>query len=267
MRYFRTGAKLAAALARTLVYAVLSLSVLAVLAIVVLPRISGIRFAAVLSGSMQPEVATGDLIVAWPVDPTQIELGDVILFRSPSDPGAKVAHRVVEIDADGSSLAFVTKGDANQSRDRLPVPAGRVLGRVQFHLPLLGHVIRQMNEPLMFLLALGVPGAFIIAGEMWNIVRALKGDRSREPGIDLTRGHASEAPERPPVPARAMAGRFWFHAALLRHVIRQITRLMALLIVLAVPVTFIIAGAAWGIVRALKPDNSRELGAEPGSDQ
>jgi len=177
MRYLRVAARSIAAFARGLAYAVLCLTVLAVLAIVLVPRLSGVRFGTVLSDSMRPGMTTGDMIIVRSVEPAQIEVGDVILFRSAADPGARVAHRVVEIVDSGGTPAFVTKGDANQVADRSPVPAARVLGEVQFHLPLLGYLTREMNEPLVFLLALAVPGAFVIASEAWNIVGALRRER------------------------------------------------------------------------------------------
>jgi signal peptidase len=148
--------------------------------------VTGVRIATVLSDSMQPEMSTGDMIVVRPVDASQIKVGDVILFRSPADPSARIAHRVVQI-AGGSSPAFVTKGDANEAADHSPVPADRVLGRVQFHLPLLGHAIREMKEPLVFLLILAVPGSFIIVSEVWNMVRALKREKSADLEADVGR--------------------------------------------------------------------------------
>jgi signal peptidase len=187
MRYLKAAARFTASVARGLIYTALCLSVLAVLAVAMVPRVTGVRIANVLSNSMQPEMSTGDMIVVRPVDASQIKVGDVILFRSPADPQARIAHRVVEIASSSSGLAFVTKGDANKVADRAPVPADRVLGRVQFHLPVLGYVTREMKEPLVFLLALSVPASLIIAGEVWRIVGALKRDESRDVGTEAGR--------------------------------------------------------------------------------
>ena len=187
MRHLKAAARFIASFARGLAYAGLCLSVLAVLAVAMAPRVTGVRIATVLSDSMQPEMSTGDMIVVRPVDASQIKVGDVILFRSPADPEARIAHRVVDIASSSSGLAFVTKGDANQVADHAPVPADRVLGRVQFHVPLLGHAIREMKEPLVFLLILAVPGSFIIVSEVWNMVRALKREKSADLEADVGR--------------------------------------------------------------------------------
>jgi signal peptidase len=184
------AAGLAVAFVRGLAYALLCLSLLAVLAVVLAPQVAGVRFATILSNSMRPSMTKGDMIVVRSVDPQHIEAGDIILFRSGADPNATIAHRVVEIvgNDSGRGPAFVTKGDANEVEDRGVVSASRVLGKVQYHVALLGHVTREMREPRVFLLALAVPGSLIVGGELWNIFRALRrgksGQLSARPGRD-----------------------------------------------------------------------------------
>lgn len=187
MRYVRLAARITSGLVKALVYAALCLAVLAMLAVAMAPQVSGVRFATILSDSMRPSMTTGDMIVVRPVDPRQIEAGDVILFHTPTDPSTTIAHRVVEIVDSGSGPAFVTKGDANKVEDHGAVPSSRVLGKVQFRVPLLGYVTREMREPLVFVLVLAVPGSLLIASEVWNIVRALKRGRSKELGAGLRR--------------------------------------------------------------------------------
>ncbi len=187
MRYVRVVGKLIAALAGGLAYAVLCLAVLAVLAVVLAPQLSGVRFASVLSDSMRPSLTTGDMMVVRSVDPERIKAGDVILFRSGADPNTTIAHRVVEIVDGSGGPAFVTKGDANEVEDRGAVSASRVQGKVEYHLPMLGYVTREMREPLFFLLALAVPGSLIIASEVWNIVRVLRKGKSEQLGARLGR--------------------------------------------------------------------------------
>ena len=187
MRYVRVAAGLTAALARGLAYAVLCLSLLVMVAVVLAPQVSGVRFATVLSDSMRPSMTTGDMMVVRSVDPGRIKAGDVILFRTGADSSVTVAHRVVEIVNGGGSPAFVTKGDANEVEDRGAVSASRVQGKVQYHVPLLGYVTREMREPLVFLLALAVPGSLIIASEVWNIVRVLRKGKSEQLGARMGR--------------------------------------------------------------------------------
>jgi len=157
----------------------LLLGVLAlVLVIVLVPRLAGVQFVTVLSGSMSPTFDRGAVLVVRPVDPASIQVDDVIVFRQAYDPDSTVAHRVMAVTGDGSSASFETKGDANEVSDRDPVLAADVVGKVQFHVPLLGYVARHLRTPLVFLLVVGIPGGLIISQELWNIARVLRRERS-----------------------------------------------------------------------------------------
>lgn len=78
------------------------------------PDFLGYKPFIVLSGSMEPAIMAGDLILTKGVDPYDIQVGDVISFRVKDD--VVVSHRVVEIANDGG-LSFLTKGDANVGMD------------------------------------------------------------------------------------------------------------------------------------------------------
>jgi signal peptidase I len=283
MSYLKAAARISTALVKGLACAILCLLLLAAVAIVAAPRVSGVRFAAVLSDSMRPAMSRGDMVVVWPVEPSQIEVGDIILFRAPADPSARIAHRVVQI-APGSNLAFLTKGDANEAVDRSPVPADDVLGKVRFHLPLLGHVTRQMNEPLVFLLVLAVPGGFIIAGEVWNIVGELR--RRKRPaasGWGTGRGPAAVVAGpvvHPTAGERALTFRLggdpfgfldspesaqdqpWPDMPHLGSVSEYARQPHGLLLLAGVPGSLIVAGGVWSILRARKGRKSNGFAPE-----
>lgn len=59
---------------------------------------------AVVSGSMEPEIRRGDMIIT--ISPKDLRIGDIIMFNVPTQP-VPVVHRVSEVYADGSVL---TKG-------------------------------------------------------------------------------------------------------------------------------------------------------------
>ena len=61
-------------------------------------------------------------------------MGDIILFSRGDD---LIVHRIVAITDDGS---YVTQGDANPSRDPLPVPPSKVYGKVVLVIPYIGAV-------------------------------------------------------------------------------------------------------------------------------
>ena len=79
------------------------------------PYLFGERSLTVLSGSMEPQLHVGDVVVVDQVPPLDVRVGDIVTFRDPEDASRLITHRVREIDVNGSDVAFVTKGDANTS--------------------------------------------------------------------------------------------------------------------------------------------------------
>ena len=74
----------------------------------------------VTAGSMSPSLMEGDLVSWIPADINDVEVGDVIVFKSWLNwPGEKlIIHRVVEVKEVWGEPAFLTKGDANDWTDQ-----------------------------------------------------------------------------------------------------------------------------------------------------
>jgi signal peptidase I len=97
------------------------------LAVTLIPMLFGWRPYVIQSGSMQPRIKVGDIVLASPNhDPKQL-LGHITVFQDPDFPGTDrmKTHRVIQIAKDG---LLVTKGDANQSADSVHVPVTQVAG-------------------------------------------------------------------------------------------------------------------------------------------
>ena len=91
---------------------------------------------AIATGSMEPDIQVGDVVIVGPVDVSKLEIGDIIQYQS---DGYTVVHRIAGIvkDADGVSM-FVTKGDHNNTEDKEPVYGTNIIGKVLFTIPKLG---------------------------------------------------------------------------------------------------------------------------------
>ena len=110
-------------------------------------QLFGYRVLTVSSGSMEPALAKGDVIVTRPVEGSSIKQGDIILYRQTKN--ASVIHRVAAIHTfvlnltdsktgetdTATSYEFVTRGDANPAADIAPVPDRAVQGELWFELP------------------------------------------------------------------------------------------------------------------------------------
>jgi signal peptidase len=99
------------------------------------PRLVGFEGHVVVSGSMAPQLAEGDVVLTRPVAVPDLESGQILLFPDPSGADRLVVHRLVSFDEHG---ALVTRGDANQSNDTTHVPAASVIGQVQLRVPYIG---------------------------------------------------------------------------------------------------------------------------------
>jgi signal peptidase len=114
-------------------------SIIAILVVVmfILPIAVGIRPFIVLSGSMEPDIKTGSIVyINTNISSYEIVKDDIIGFRLNNQT---VTHRVVEVNKEDQS--FITKGDANDERDAVPVTFTNYLGKTIFTIPFIGKII------------------------------------------------------------------------------------------------------------------------------
>lgn len=110
-----------------------ALLLLAVVAIVV-ARLAGVQFRAVISGSMEPEIPVGALVVGVPTKFENIREGDDIIFQLSN--GKVVTHRVIEKNSE--KQVVITQGIANNTADG-EIAAADILGVVRFHANYIGY--------------------------------------------------------------------------------------------------------------------------------
>ena len=89
------------------------------------PDFMGYKPFIVLSGSMEPSIMTGDMVFVRETDENNLQVGDVIAYRS---GGAVITHRIVEVTTEGGEKRYITQGDANDSPDQNSVKPAEVEG-------------------------------------------------------------------------------------------------------------------------------------------
>jgi len=102
---------------------------------------------AVVSGSMEPTLNIGELVVIRKINPDLIKVGDIVVYHDPYN-NLRVVHRVVEIEHIGGKRYFITKGDNNltnplpdQDVGIAPLLVGKdIRGKVILKIPKLGLV-------------------------------------------------------------------------------------------------------------------------------
>lgn len=136
------GRAVTAALARAALRALALPAIVAVL-LVGAPRVLGWQAHALGSGSMQPAIAAGSVVVLRPVAAEDLIVGEVVGVRT--EDGVLV-HRVVAIEADGS---LALKGDANEVVDARTWPRTSVIGSVAYAVPLAGFAALVLQDPVL----------------------------------------------------------------------------------------------------------------------
>lgn len=108
--------------------------------------LSGAKGYAVTSDSMKDTLSRGDVVFVKPVTFDELQVGDVITVTS-SDGERFFTHRVVEINK--TDRTVTTRGDANGANDPMPTEEERIVGRMWYSVPLLGHLsgILHLNIP------------------------------------------------------------------------------------------------------------------------
>lgn len=139
----------------SLLSTLLLITLLLAAGVLILPPLAGCKNMAVLSGSMEPDIGVGAMVVARPVDEASLEVGDVITYKLTGN--TLVTHRIIEMDTEKKQV--ITKGDANEVADGAPVAFDRIVGKVLFHVPLLGYVSVYIKTPLGIA---GICGALIV---------------------------------------------------------------------------------------------------------
>jgi signal peptidase len=150
---------------------VLLIAVVAPFAVFAAPEVVGADESfVVLTGSMTPAIAPGDVVIVAERDPTAIAEGDVITFvRGTSD--VPVTHRVIGVAGEAGAPAFETMGDANEGPDPGLVPAGNLVGVVTLTIPWIGYVIQFAGTQAGFVALVLLPFGLLAVTEVWSIVR------------------------------------------------------------------------------------------------
>jgi signal peptidase len=146
--------------------AVLWIVLLGFLVLIGLSRVTPFEVLVVRSGSMQPAISTGGIVIVdrGAHSPPILAIAS---FREPD--GSIVTHRVVGMD--GSR--FITRGDANDANDSVHRPIASVYGTVVLSLPFVGYLIHLLQQPVVFLALLVGTGGFLIADALRTIVNEL----------------------------------------------------------------------------------------------
>lgn len=140
------------------------------------PQIFGYQLKTVLSGSMEPGIQTGSIIVVKPGgDLTRFKEGDVITFKE--EENMLITHRITEVIKSGEHVMYRTKGDNNNAEDMNPVLSENVVAEYAgITIPYVGYFIDFAKSKNGSALLLILPGILLIgyaAFTIWQIISSI----------------------------------------------------------------------------------------------
>ena len=156
-------------------FVVVLLSVAALFLSSLLPIPGNIKVKIVKSGSMEPAIKTGSIVVVKPA--SAYVIGDIITFGQDTRTRIPTTHRITAMRDDGSTVTYTVKGDANEEADPDIVSKDSVLGRVILSIPYAGYILDFARHPIGFTLLIGIPAGIIVIDEtlrIWVEVRGLQ---------------------------------------------------------------------------------------------
>ncbi len=120
--------------------------------------------ATVMSGSMEPTIKTGDMVLLKKLDGAP-RIGDIVAVTVPAEVRSRfgyppvVIHRIIAIDSDG---IVTTKGDAFKKKDPFSVPSSALSTKVVATVPAAGRVFAFLSSTLGLMWLAG--GAIMLIG-------------------------------------------------------------------------------------------------------
>jgi len=139
------------------------------LAAVTLPSVFGYQSLTVVSGSMEPTLHVGSVVIDEVISPLDARPGDIVTFKDPLHP-RQLTHRLQKVRVEGDTFYMTTLGDANDVPEHWSVPRTGHIGRVLVHIPKLGYAREWLGSRYARLGALGLVlllGALMLV-DLWR---------------------------------------------------------------------------------------------------
>lgn len=118
------------------------------------PGFAGYKPLIVLSGSMEPVIFPGDIVVVRETPAEKLQEGDIVAFLREK---TLITHRIIKIDDTDKQLKYYTKGDNNNADDNFAVTENMLEGKYVFRIPRLGHAAIFIQKPAGIILFVAVP--------------------------------------------------------------------------------------------------------------
>lgn len=132
----------------------------------------------VLSDSMsKTDFKAGDLVLVKDVDPTTLQVGDIIAYQSTNSAnyGEVVTHKIRALTTDASgNPGFITYGTTTNVDDENVVTYSFVLGKYKTKLPGVGNFFYFLKTPQGYILCILLPFLILIIMQVVSSIRLFR---------------------------------------------------------------------------------------------
>lgn len=163
-------------------------------------NIAGYSLFRVVTGSMEPTIPVGSLLISKQVEMDAVQVRDIICFRAQDSAilGKMMTHRVVDVlnGADGSVM-FETRGDANLASDGYLVTQTNFVGKVIWYTganSVLSEVFSFFTNKVGFLACIVFPCLLLAGLILKDCVKNIKNE------LQETLDHLENEPEESAAP-------------------------------------------------------------------
>lgn len=107
-----------------------------------MPSFLGIKTYTIISGSMEPEIQIGDIVIVKETPEEELQEGDIVSFRQGQ---SVVTHRIIEKKETENGKKYITKGDNNNVEDSQDIDFALIEGKVICKIPFLGKIAQMLQ--------------------------------------------------------------------------------------------------------------------------
>lgn len=138
--------------------------------------IAGVKLFTVQSGSMEPTIKTGSMILTKSLN--NYAAGDIVTFEDSVDHKKTITHRIVSVQ-NQDMIRYTTQGDSNASPDSQIISLHQIIGKVIFSVPYLGYPIGFARTTVGFTILVIIPATIIIYEEIHKLKNEIKRRREK----------------------------------------------------------------------------------------
>lgn len=172
-----------------ILYYLLVVVVILILAVVLIQRISnnnfslaGIKIFNIVTESMVPKYQVGDILISKTVDPSQIKVGDDLVYLGQEGDFADkiITHQVIAIEqTETGEYKFHTKGIANDQEDPV-VSQSQVYGIIIYKTYILSFISKIINNIYGFYFLIFLPLTLLIIIKIIKVYNEYKQDKEEQ---------------------------------------------------------------------------------------